>query len=51
MDKLSVAITDFCIKNNKIDKEKREIYIYGFKLIFADIINFSIILLFGLIAK
>lgn len=48
MDKLSAIITDYCIKHNKIASEKREIYIYGFELIFADIINFSIILLLGL---
>lgn len=48
MEKLSIAIVDYYIKHAQINKEKREIYIYGFKLIFADVINFAIIMLLGL---
>lgn len=48
MEKISNAITDFCIRHSRIPNEKREIYNYGFKLIFADIINFVIITLLGL---
>lgn len=51
MEKLSIAIVDYYIKHAQIKKEKREIYIYGFKLIFADIINFAIIILLGLCVK
>lgn len=47
MDRISKAITDYYIKRNYITKEKRDIYVYGFNLIFADIINFSIILITG----
>ena len=51
MEKLSVAIVDYCIRHSKIKSEKREIYIYGFMLIFADIINFSLVILIGLCLK
>ena len=37
------------MKRNKIQEDKREIYCYGFKLIIADIINFSIVLIIGLL--
>lgn len=48
MDKISTFLADYCIRHAQVPREKREIYIYGFKLIFADIINFGIIILFGL---
>lgn len=48
MEKLSNFITDFCMRHSEIPQEKREIYNYGFKLIFADIINFTIVILLGL---
>ena len=48
MEKISNAITDFCIRHSQISNENREIYNYGFRLIFADVINFLIITLFGL---
>ena len=48
MEKLSIVLTNYYIKNQRIPDEKRDIYIYGFKLIFADIINFGIILSLGL---
>ena len=48
MDKISTFLADYCIRHSQVPREKREIYIYGFKLIFADIINFGIIILFGL---
>lgn len=47
MEKISNAITDFYIRKNHVPKEKREIYSYGFQLILADIINFSIVILLG----
>lgn len=48
MEKLSDLITDFCMRHSKIPQGKREIYNYGFKLIIADIINFTIVILLGL---
>ena len=51
MEKLSVAIVDYCIRHSQIESEKREIYIYGFMLIFDDIINFSLVILIGLCLK
>ncbi len=50
MDKLINKITDFYIKKSYISEDKREIYSYGFKLIIADIINFSIVMLLGVIS-
>ncbi len=47
MDKISKIITDYYIRKNCITQEKREIYIYEFNLIFADIINFAIVLVIG----
>lgn len=49
MEKLSIALTDYYIANSQIPYEKRDIYIYGFNLVFSDIINFSIILFLGLL--
>ncbi len=37
------------ISNKYIPPDKKEIYLYGFKLIISDIINFSIVLLLGTI--
>lgn len=48
MEKISNAITDFCIRHSQISIENREIYNYGFKLIFADVLNFLIITFLGL---
>lgn len=47
MEKISNAITDFYIRKNYVPQDKREIYSYGFQLILADIINFSIVILLG----
>lgn len=43
------AITHYCLNKKYIPEEKKEIYCYGFKLIFADIINFTLVLLLALI--
>lgn len=51
MNMLANIITTHCIKKNIISKEKKEIYMYGFKLIIADIINFLIIILLGTVFK
>ena len=47
MEKTAKLITQYFIRKNIILKEKADIYCYGLKLIFADIINFSIIILLG----
>lgn len=44
---LSVKITAFLIEQKIISNEDREIYEYGFELLLADLLNFSIILLIG----
>lgn len=49
MNTLSNLITDFYIKKAYVPEDKREIYSYGFKLIIADIINFSMVMLMGAI--
>lgn len=49
MDKLANTITDYYIRKNIISNEKREIYSYGFKLIIADVINYAIVILFGIV--
>ncbi len=49
MDRLANAITDYYIRKNIILEEKREIYSYGFKLIIADVINYLIVILFGIV--
>lgn len=49
MDKLVNIITDYYLRKNIIAEDKKEIYAYGFKLIFADILNFAILCILGLI--
>lgn len=49
MEKISNAITDFYIRKNYVPQDKREIYSYGFQLILADIVNFSIVILLGML--
>ena len=49
MDKLMNRITDYYIKKGHIVQEDREVYEYGFHLIFSDIINFSLILIIGVL--
>lgn len=49
MERLANYITDSYIKKGIIDKEKRDIYCYGFKLIIADIINYLIIITGGIV--
>ncbi len=51
MVKLSDRITDFYISKNYVPENKREIYSYGFNIIIADIINFSLIIILGIISK
>lgn len=49
MDKISSILVSYCTKNNLISKEDIKIYNYGFKLIISDIINFSIVILLGVL--
>ena len=49
MDYIVDNITNYFVKQNYISEDKKEIYSYGFKLIFSDIINFSIVLICSLI--
>lgn len=51
MEQLANFLTNYCYKKNIISKEKKEIYMYGFKLIIADVINFLIIILLGTVFK
>ena len=47
--KLNTKITAFLITQNIVPAKDREIYEYGFDLLIADFINFSLILLIGLL--
>lgn len=49
MERLAKAITNYCLKNELIEEGKSEIYLYGFKLIIADIINYAIVILLGML--
>lgn len=49
MDRLANIITDHYIRKKIIAEEKREIYSYGFKLIIADVINYVMIILLGIV--
>lgn len=43
--KISQAMTAFFIEQNIISEDQKQIYEYGFELIFADLINFVLIIL------
>ncbi len=49
MNRLANAITDYYCKKNIIAEDKKEIYCYGFQLIIADVINYTIIMALGII--
>lgn len=49
MNRLASAITNYYCKKNIIAEDKKEIYCYGFQLIMADIINYTIIIALGII--
>ena len=49
MNSLANVITDYYCKKNIIAEDKKEIYCYGFQLIMADIINYTIIIALGII--
>ena len=49
MNNLANVITDHYCKKNIIAEDKKEIYCYGFQLIIADIINYTIIIALGII--
>lgn len=51
MEHLANIITNYCVRKNIIVEDKSEIYCYGFKLIFADVVNFAIVLTLGIILK
>ncbi len=49
MNSLANVITDYYCNKNIIAEDKKEIYCYGFQLIIADIINYTIIIALGII--
>ena len=49
MNNLTNIITNYYVRKNLIPKDKVEIYAYGFKLIIADVINYTIIITLGII--
>lgn len=51
MEKLANTLTNYYLKKKVIAEDKYEIYLYGFKLIIADIINYMIIIALGIILK
>lgn len=46
-NRVAVKIADFLCKNNTIRDEDKEIYIYGFEILFSNIINFTIVAVLG----
>lgn len=44
---LSNKITEFLIKNNAVQDDEKEVYIYGLELFLSSIVNFAIILFIG----
>lgn len=51
MNKISSLLVTKMLQHNIIDPIKKNIYITGIELILADIINFSLILIIGIIVK
>ena len=49
MDRIANTITDHLVRKQRIDERQREIYCYGLKLILADVINFSLIMLLSVL--
>lgn len=49
MDKMANAITNYYVRKKIIAEDKHDIYCYGFKLIIADIINYSIIIILSIV--
>lgn len=49
MDRFAEFLTAFLLRKKYIPAEEKEIYCYGFKLITADVINFSIVILIGIL--
>lgn len=47
MDKLAKNLTNYCLRRKVITDDKYEIYLYGFKLIIADVINYTIVIILG----
>ena len=48
---LSNKITDFLCKNEVISKEQKEVYIYGFTVLFLNILDILIILALGILIE
>lgn len=51
MDWIAKKVTNFYVKRNYVPEDKQEVYCYGFKLIIADIINFFLVMLLGMILR
>ncbi len=49
MEEVSKKLTAFFLRQRHVTEEEKEVYQYGFKLIIADVINFSIIILMSVI--
>ena len=51
MDYLANNITDFFVEKKIIDNDMRDVYKYGFELLLADIVNFSLILIISILFR
>lgn len=50
-NKVAVMITDYLYRNKAIDENHKEVYIYGFEIWISNVINFCLIMGFGLILR
>lgn len=50
-NKVAVMITDYLYRNKAIDENHKEVYIYGFEICISNVINFCLIMGFGLILR
>ncbi len=51
INKISKNVAVFFIKNNLVQEDEIDIYIYGLQLIISSILGISIILFFGIISE
>ncbi|BCJ92457.1 accessory gene regulator [Anaerocolumna cellulosilytica] len=50
-NRFALRIADFLCRNNTIQHEDKEIYVYGFEILFSNIVNFILIMVMGLLLK
>lgn len=50
-NRFALKIADFLCRSNTIHHEEKEIYVYGFEILFSNIVNFVLIMVMGLLFK